>query len=127
MGDDTQSPMAPGSPVLPETRVQAVVRHLRNWAEIYLWIPIALLSILAASEFAYFLTGRRPTENADWIPEFSFRLVACVLVIALVSISRQQTGFWLTKTEAMAYPKLAFQQALTKCFFAALFAYILLH
>lgn len=104
-----------------------IFRHISWWLEVYMWLPISLISIWLSAKFAYFLTGRTPQESADWIPEFAQRTVACILVVALVSITRQQTGFWITKEEALANPKIALLQAASKCFFAGLFAYILLH
>lgn len=58
-----------------------VWKHLTDWATIYFWLPLSLLSIWLFSKLAYLLTGRKPMENADWIVGFSFNLVKCVFLI----------------------------------------------
>lgn len=109
--------------------IKKIWDHFINWLEIYFWVPFTLLLILGAIKYAYFITGRPPTspESADWMVEFAYRLVAAIFVIVLVSIAREQTGVWMTKEEQKANVKLAAIQAVTKCFFAGLFAYMLLH
>ncbi len=111
----------------PARGYKAIIKHLRDWLEAYFWLPLALLSIILAAKFAYFLTGRQPTENADWIIELSFRFVAAILVIFLLSVTKEQTSFWLKKEEALANPKIHLTQSIVKCFFAGLFAYLLTH
>lgn len=102
-------------------------KHIRQWAEAYFWLPVALLSIYLAAKFAYLSTERRPEENIDFIIGYAQRSVVVVLIIFLFSISREQTGVWLTKEEQFAYPYLAALQAATKMFIMGLFAYIYLH
>jgi hypothetical protein len=102
-------------------------KHLRQWAEAYIWLPASLLSIWLAAKLAYFLTGRQPEENADFIIGYAQRTVVVVLVIFLFSVSREQTGFWMTKEECIAHPYLATLQALMKMYAMGLFAYIYLH
>lgn len=103
--------------------------HIYNWLELYLWVPLFLFGILGAIKYAHFITGRPPAspESSDWIIEFADRLVACIFVIVLVSIVREQTSVWLTKEERMANVKFTAIQTASSCFFAALFTYILLH
>jgi hypothetical protein len=107
--------------------IQEVGHHLFNWLEAYLWIPLAILSIPLLSYFAYFLTGRSPRESLDWLPEFGFRILQCVVVIVLVSVSRQATGIWMTKEEQIANPKLAMMQRVSSLTLFILWAYILTH
>lgn len=102
-------------------------KHIRSWLEAYLWLPVSLLSIWAAAHFAYWLTGRRPEENADFIVGYAQRTVLIVLLVGLFSMSRQQTGFWLTKEEAMANHYMATLQVIVQLFTMGLFAYIFLH
>lgn len=101
--------------------------HLTNWATIYFWLPLSLLSIWLFSQFAYFLTGRRPQENLDWIVGFSFNLVKCVFVIFFVEVAREQTGVWFRKDELLANPSIAWAQTVGKCFQLFVFAYLLSH
>ena len=103
--------------------------HILNWLDIYFWVPLFLLGIIGAIKYAHFITGRPPAspESVDWLIEFAYRLVACIFVIVMVSVAREQTGIWMTKDEQKANIALAAIEGFTKCFFAALFTYILLH
>lgn len=105
----------------------AVWDHVTSWAEVYWWLPLALLSIIAAAYYARFLTGRPPQENADFLVDYASRLVLCIVLIALLSIKREQTGFWMTKAEAFANPEVYKIQTIAQCFFGALFVYTILH
>lgn len=125
--NETTQPAAKTEPIPPPTGWAAVWKHMQNWTEIYLWVPMALLSIYVFAEFAYVLTGRRPTENADWIVGMGGNLVKLVFLIVFVSIERQQTGVWLTKDEQLDSPALAMTQALSKCVTLIVGAYILSH
>ncbi len=111
----------------PATGFRAVVQHVRNWLEGYLFFPLALLSIFGAAKLAYVLTGRQPTENADFVVGAAFRLVTAILVVLMVSITQEQTSSWLSKEEKLEHPINHAIQAATKCFMAGLFAFILLH
>lgn len=123
----TSEPAAKTEPIPPPTGLAAVWKHLRNWAEGYLWVPLALLSIWVFAQFAYFLTGRRPQENADWIVGLGANLVKCVFLILLLSIMRQQTGVWYTKQEQIDNPNLARTQLIGTCVTLIVFAYLLSH
>jgi hypothetical protein len=104
-----------------------MIRHMRDWATAYFWVPLALLSIWFFSKVAYWLTGRKPQENADWIVGLGGNLVKCVFLILLVEVTREQTGVWLTKEELKANPNLAWSQTLSKCVTLIVFAYLLSH
>jgi hypothetical protein len=104
-----------------------MIKHIRDWATAYFWVPLALLSIWLFSKVAYWLTGRKPQENADWIVGLGGNLVKCVFVILLVEITREQTGVWATKEELMANPSLAWSQTVSKCVTLIVFAYLLSH
>lgn len=81
--------------------------HLTNWLEVYLWVPVSLLGIFGAAELSYFLTGRRPVENADWLIDYSSKAVQCVAIIALTSIAKEALGHWMTMEERKKHPGLA--------------------
>lgn len=111
----------------PPTGWSAVWKHLQNWQSIYLMLPLALLAIWGFAQGAYFLTGRRPTENVDWIVGTAGNLVKLVFLIVFVEVTRQQTGVWLTKDESLKNPDAARTQAITKCVTLIVGAYILSH
>lgn len=104
-----------------------MLKHIRQWAEAYIWLPAALLAVYLSSKFAYFLTGRKPEENADFIIGYAQSTIVAILIIFLFSVSREQTGFWMSKEECYAHPYLATLQAVTKMYTMGLFAYIYLH
>ena len=81
--------------------------HLANWAEVYLWVPVSIFAIYGAAQLAYFLTGRRPTENADWLVDYSSKALEMVAIIALTSVAKEALGHWMTKEERAAHPYLA--------------------
>lgn len=116
-----------GSPEPPPSLIAKIWKHLQNWQEIYLFFPLSLLSIWAFAQFGYFLTGRRPTENVDYIVGMAGNLVKCVCLIVLLSVKRQQTGVWLTKAEQIAHPDLARSQMIESCVIAIVFAWVLSH
>lgn len=104
-----------------------IYRHLRDWATAYFWVPLALLSIWLFAQFAYFLTGRKPQESADWIVGLGGNLVKAVFVVLFVEILREQTGVWLTKAELIDHPSLAWSQTVNKCVSLIVFSYLLSH
>ncbi len=107
--------------------IRAAGTHLFDWAEFYIWVPIALLSIIGAAEFEYFLNGHRPEEGVGWIGDYASRATAIVLVIVACSVYKQATGTWMTKDDKMAHPFLAMVGSALTLGSAILFAYILLH
>lgn len=112
----------------PRSLATIVLCHARDWLEIYLWIPVSFVAVLAVAKFIYIVTGRAPSsESLDWISGFAARGIACVAIIALTAITREQTGIWYRKDELIDRPLLSAVQAGKSFGFAALFAYILLH
>lgn len=107
--------------------MKTILNFFWNWRELWLWLPLALLSIYAMAEFGYFLTGRRPTENVDWIVGTAGNLVKCVFLIALLSILRESTGVWMTKGEQIDNPKIAAIQAFSQAVALCVFAFVLSH
>lgn len=124
---ETTAPAAHVEPVPPPTGWPKVWKHLTDWATIWFWVPMALVAIWFFAQVAYFLTGRRPQENADWIVGMAGNLLKCVFVILFTEITRQQTGTWLTKAELIANPQLAWTQTFSKCASLLVFAYLLSH
>lgn len=114
-------------PVPAPTGLRAVWAHLKNWTEVYLWVPASLFSIWLMAQFAYFLTGRRPTENVDWIVGVAGNLVKAVFLIALVSVFTQGTMVWLTKEERLSNAKFSIAQTLAQSIALCVFAYVLSH
>lgn len=114
-------------PVPPPTGWALVWKHLQNWQSIYLFLPLSLFAIYGFAELAYYLTGRRPTENVDWIVGTAGNLVKCVFLIVFVELYRQQTGIWMTKDEQIANPSLAWAQRLSASVALCVGAYILSH
>jgi len=104
-----------------------ILKHLTNWLEGYFWVPMAIISIPLLSYFAYFLSGRFPRLNLDFLPEFGFRILQCIVVIVLVSVSRQAVGIWMTKEEQMENPVLAIAQKTSSLALFILWTYVLLH
>lgn len=103
----------------------AIWRHLQNWQSIYLFVPLSLVSIWVFAQGAYFLTGRRPTENVDWIVGISGNLVKLIFLIVFVEVYRQQMGVWLTRDQQIENPSLAWAQRLSASVALCVGAYIL--
>ncbi len=82
-------------------------KHFQNWSEAYLILPLTVASIIGASLFVQFLTGRPPAENVDWLADYSSVSMKCALVIVFTSAMKQATGSWMTKDEKLAHPYLA--------------------
>jgi hypothetical protein len=86
--------------------LKRIRHHLFNWAEGYLWIPLALASIIGASMLVQALTGHSPKENIDWLLDYASVSVKAVLIIVFTSVFKQATGSWMTKEEKFAHPGL---------------------
>lgn len=125
VGGEAESPKV--DPVPPPTGWAKVWKHLKDWQSIYLFLPLSMLAILGFAEGAYFLTGRRPTENVDWIVGTAGNLVKLVFLVVFVEIDRQQTGHWYTREQMIDSPDLARSQAFSKCVVLIVGAYILSH
>lgn len=126
--------MSKGLSVEGETDVQGFLlvlqnlwRHLGNWAEIYLWVPVSLIGIFAAAELTYFLTGRRPVENADWLVDYSSKAVLMIAIIALTSIAKEALGYWQTPDFRVEHPWLATINTLSTLVIFITVTYVFLH
>lgn len=106
----------------------SVRKGIRNWVEVWFWVPVAFLSIFFTSRFCYFVTGREPSdESADYIMAYSQRLVLCVLVVVMTSMFKEATGVWLTKEERIDNPKVAISGDVKILISALMFTYIFMH
>jgi hypothetical protein len=104
--------------------IRAVLKHLQNWTEGYLWVPGAFVLIIFNALVLRLITGRAPQENMSWLVDASGKFVVCIYIILLASIMREATGVWLTKDERMTHPWLAIAQGVFTCFFVAVFAFV---
>lgn len=107
--------------------LRSVVNHLSNWLEVYLWVPVTLIGIFGAAQLSYFLTGRRPAENADFLVDYSAKAVQCVAIIALTSIAKEALGHWMTQAERAKHPFLAVVNTFATLITFLAVAYIFLH
>jgi hypothetical protein len=106
---------------------ESIWNHLSNWAEVYLWVPVSLVGIFAAAELSYFLTGRRPTENADWLVDYSAKAVQMVAIIALTSIAKEALGMWMNKEEKLTNPYAYMVNSASTIILFIVVAYVFLH
>lgn len=101
---------------------------VKNWMEVWFWVPLALCSIIFTAQFCYMLTGRSPSdESADYIMGYAQRLVVCVLVIVMTSVFKEATGVWLTKKEKIDNPMTSLIGDVKIMLSAVIFTYIFLH
>lgn len=122
-----EAPSPKVDPIPPPTGFAAVWKHVQDWQSIYLFVPISLFSIWLFAQFGYFLTGRRPTENVDYIVGIAGNLIKLVFLIVFCEVTRQATGHWYSKAELMANHQLAKWQTISKCVTLIVGAYILSH
>lgn len=115
------------NPVPPLKGWALVWKFLQNWKSVLLFLPLSLLAIWGFAEGAYWITGRRPTENVDWIVGTAGNLVKLVFLIIFVETYREQTGIWMTKAEQIANPSLAWSQRLSSSVALCVAAWILSH
>lgn len=108
-------------------KLLALYIHLKSWPELYVAMPLVLLSIPGAALFAYFLTGRAPQESMTWLVDLSGRVTVAALVVVFTSFMRQASGVWMTKDEQFAHPILATVQQIVKMFCIAVFVWLFTH
>jgi hypothetical protein len=87
--------------------IEQIWRHLKNWAEGYLWVPLAVFAIWASGQFVYLATGNPPHENIDWLIDYQAVAYKCVYIILFTSIMKQATGSWMTLDQKITHPYLA--------------------
>lgn len=115
------------SPCYLVTMFKTIWRHLKSWPELYVCLPLVLLTLPGSSLFIYALTGRAPQESMQWILDLSGRVNVAALIILFASFSRQATGVWLTKEEMLANPYMATCSLLTKIFYFVFFGWLFTH
>jgi hypothetical protein len=111
----------------PATGFAAIVKHFRDWMEGYFFLPLALVLIPCSALLVYWLTGRSPQENMDWLLELAGRIFVVVIAMVLVSISTEVQGTWLTKVEKLANPVVYGISTLAKLALFVIFLYFLTH
>lgn len=106
-----------------------IVQFFVNWAPECSALLASFAFIYGAAELIFFLTGRRPQDNGQWILDYASKFALCAIVIFLVSQFKQAsgTGSWMTKEERFEHPYLATVSDIKVCFSLAVFAYIWLH
>lgn len=91
-------------------------QHFKSWPEFYLAIPAVLLALPGAALLCYYLSGRAPQANLDWLMDLDARVIQASLAILSVSVARQAFGTWTTKEEKLAHPVWSTgQSVLTLC------------
>jgi hypothetical protein len=123
----TTPPAAKTEPVPPLTGWSAVWRVFYNWREITLFLPLSLFSIWAFAQGAYWASGRRPTENVDYVVGMSINLVKLVFLIVFLSILRESTGMWMTKEEKLENPSIVWAQTVGSSVALCVAAWVLQH
>lgn len=99
-------------------------RHLKQWPELWLGVPLATCSIPTAALFVYLLTQHWPEENMGYLVDLAGRVQVGALIIVSASLTRQALGTWYTKEEKIANPYLATLATLSTAFFLCLFAWL---
>ncbi len=88
--------------------------NLKNWKVEYSLFPLSALLVVLIIKFSIYLNnGRAPTENADALVGFSFRLLDIATIIFALSVNKEVLGHWWTKEEIKKQPVLAWPGAVT--------------
>lgn len=106
---------------------RAIWKHLSNWTEAYLWVPVSLAMIYGTAQFAYFLSGRRPAESPDFLVDYAGKAVEAIFIIALTSVAKQAWGSWMTLKQKLDHPYAYTISSITTLLTAGLITYIFLH
>lgn len=120
--------LAPSNTTLPvqPTGFKAIIRHIVNWKEGYVILPLCLLAVIGAAKFVYWLTGSPSRESPEWIVGFAFRAVCCIVAVVLTSIYKEQVGMWISKEEAKLHVKLAIANKVETIAVVLAFLYVLM-
>lgn len=100
---------------------------MKSWPELYVCLPIVLLTLPGAKNLVYFLSGREPQESMEWIMDMFGRVNVAALIILFASFARQATGVWMTKEEQFTHPYLATMSKISNAFYFVLFAWLFTH
>ena len=107
--------------------IQKLWRHLANWPEGYLWVPIPLLATSGSGLLIYAITGHDANENVDGLADYASLSVKSTLIILFTSIAKQALGSWLTKEEKLAHPVYAFASGVLTLVMFLSFVYVFTH
>lgn len=105
--------------------LRSILDNVRNWTEIYLWVPVSFLSIYLMALAAYGLSGRAPRMNLDWFPELGVNLFKIVCAIALTSIVKEALWNWLSVKDKLEAPLYAWGRMLLEVVVLLAFLYVL--
>ncbi len=102
--------------------------NLKNWKVEYSLVPLSVLLVILIIRFSTYLNnGRAPTENADALVGFSFRILDIATIIFALSILKEAVAHWWTKDEIKKQPSLAWPGAAITIAFGICFTYLLTH
>lgn len=87
--------------------ITRIFKHIENWVEAYVWVPLSVMAIWASGKLVEGLTQQPIKENIDWIVDYQGVAYKCIYIIVITSIMKQATGSWMTKEEKFAHPYLA--------------------
>jgi hypothetical protein len=107
--------------------LRLIGKHIFDWTEGYLWVPMAVTAIWASGHLVQLMTGHDPKMNIDWLVDYQAVAYKCVYIILFTSIMKQSTGSWMTLEQKMANLYLATLADLKilATFFA--FVYVFMH
>ena len=96
--------------------MKTFIHHLRNWLEIYLWIPLSVVSIQLFAVLYYYITGRAVVDDPwGWLVDSGPQIFRVIVAIALTSIFVEAgTIGWLTPDQAEKNPILASVKAVCR-------------
>lgn len=105
--NEVAPPSAKTEPAPPPHGWRALLKHVQNWTEGYLWVPMAVLAIWLSGHLVEAMTGNPAKENIDWLIDYQAVAYKCVYIILFTSIMKQATGSWLTLEQKFEHPYLA--------------------
>ena len=108
-----------------QSLIKGLIANLQNWTEVYFWVPVAFLSIYVLSLSAYWLSGRAPRVNLDWMPELGVNLFKAVCAIVLTSITKEALWGWMTMQSKTKSPWFAWARMVVEALTLLLFVWVL--
>ncbi len=79
--------------------MKSFYEHIKQWAEVYFWLPLLALAVPGSALAIYYLTGSAPQESLDWLLALAGRALTIIVALVLVSAIVEATGTWMTKQE----------------------------
>ena len=108
------------------TKLVSLRLHISQWSEIYVVIPIVVVSIILAAKFVFYLTGRAPTDDVSAVAGLAMRCLAVAAVIGLTTLTKQALDSWISE-EAKKVPAFQYADKIENALIFITIAYILLH